>query len=110
MALCRRPGERCDVNTRHTAAPRRRCTSPTQVSLPNRLPSWTPWILRPLAWLFGIAATLVLVVAALVAVALAVLSFVVVPAAGGRAGSCIGGCYIRPGVASGMMSRLPMPE
>ncbi len=38
----------------------------------DRLPSWTPWILRPLAWLLGIALTLVLVVAALVAVALAV--------------------------------------
>jgi penicillin-binding protein 1A len=42
------------------------------VTLSERLPSWTPWVLRPLAWLFGIAATLVLVVAALVAVALAV--------------------------------------
>jgi penicillin-binding protein 1A len=42
------------------------------VSLPDRLPSWTPWVLRPLAWLLGIAVTLVLVVAALVAVALAV--------------------------------------
>jgi penicillin-binding protein 1A len=42
------------------------------VTLSERLPSWTPWVLRPLAWLLGIAATLVLVVVALVAVALAV--------------------------------------
>ena len=45
---------------------------PNQVSLPDRLSSWTPWVLRPLAWLLAIALTLVLVVAALVAVALAV--------------------------------------
>ena len=45
---------------------------PNQVSLSDRLSSWTPWILRPLAWLLAIALTLVLVVAALVAVALAV--------------------------------------
>jgi penicillin-binding protein 1A len=42
------------------------------VSLFDRLPPWAPWVLRPLAWLLGIAATAVLVVAALVAVALAV--------------------------------------
>jgi penicillin-binding protein 1A len=38
----------------------------------QRLPSWAPWVLRPLAWLAGIAITFVLVVAALLAVALAV--------------------------------------
>jgi penicillin-binding protein 1A len=42
------------------------------VTTSARLPSWSPWVLRPLAWLLGIALTLVLVVAALVAVALAV--------------------------------------
>ena len=42
------------------------------MSLSDRLSSWTPWVLRPLAWLLAIALTLVLVVAALVAVALAV--------------------------------------
>jgi penicillin-binding protein 1A len=38
----------------------------------QRLPSWAPWVLRPLAWLAGIAITFVLAVAALLAVALAV--------------------------------------
>jgi len=66
------PGERCGVIALHTAGLPLRCTSPIQVSLSNRLPSWTPWVLRPLAWLMGIAVTLVLVVVALVAVALAV--------------------------------------
>ena len=42
------------------------------MSLSERLPSWTPWVLRPLVWLLGIALTLVLMLAALVAVALAV--------------------------------------
>ena len=44
----------------------------TLVTLSERLPSWASWVLRPLAWLLGIAMTLVLVVAALVAVALSV--------------------------------------
>jgi penicillin-binding protein 1A len=42
------------------------------VSFADRLPAWTPWVLRPLAWLVGIVATLAAVVLALVAVALAV--------------------------------------
>jgi penicillin-binding protein 1A len=49
-----------------------RRASPPLVNLTNRLPAWAPWVLRPLAWLVGIALTLLLVAAALVAVALAV--------------------------------------
>jgi penicillin-binding protein 1A len=63
---------RCGGDARHTAATPLGRPSPTQVSLSNRLPSWTPWVLRPLAWLLGITLTLLLMVAALVAVALAV--------------------------------------
>jgi penicillin-binding protein 1A len=46
--------------------------TPIQVSVADRLPAWTPWVLRPLAWLLAVIATLVAVVFALVAVALAV--------------------------------------
>ena len=45
---------------------------PTSVSLNSRLPSWAPWVFRPLAWALALLATLALLFAALVAIALAV--------------------------------------
>jgi penicillin-binding protein 1A len=42
------------------------------VSLTQRLPTWSLWIVRPLGWAFAALATLVLLAAALVAIALAV--------------------------------------
>ena len=42
------------------------------MSFNHRLPTWAPWILRPLGWALGVLAALALLLAALVTIALAV--------------------------------------
>ena len=42
------------------------------VSLNRRLPDWALWIVRPMGWALALAATLALIVPALIAIALAV--------------------------------------